>query len=267
VGEDQAVRAVLLAAVLLLHVPAAIAQAQLPQQQIQSPSRNYLGFGIAYAQYPLYTLLQREPVQKELKLTQAQKARIAQAQAEFDKHGPVRNQEHQQKRQAAAQAGASEQELHLLDASYTAESLTLLDGLLMKPLDKSQRVRLGQLRIQVEGPMALLRPEVQERLNLDPAQVALIRGVITTGREELIAVSALPDKLAEQGSSFRSPEQVRELNKSKDYQAEVAKSKQAALKSRASTMQKIRKLLTKGQRARYESLAGPPFDVLQSPKK
>jgi hypothetical protein len=256
-----------MAAALLLQVPTTAVPAQVPQQRTQSPWRNYLGFGIAYAQYPLYTLLEREPVQKELKLTETQKARIAQVQAEFHKDSAARVQEYRQKRQAAVQAGASPEELRFLASSSTAGSTTLLDELLMKALDKSQPIRLAQLRIQVEGPMAFLRPEVQERLNLDEAQVALIRGVVTGGREELIAVSALPERFAAQVASPRSPEQVRELNQSEDYQAEVDKSKQAALKSRASTMQKIRKLLTKGQRARYESLAGPPFDMLKSQKK
>jgi hypothetical protein len=206
-------------------------------------------------------------VQKELKLTDSQKARIKEAQAEFDKQSSVREQEHQQKRQAAIQAGASQEQVGLLDSSFSAESLAQLDAVLMKPLDKGQRVRLVQIQVQVEGPMAFLRPEVQDRLNLDEAQVALIREIVAGGRDELIAVSALPERFAEQVSSRQTRQQLGELGQSDDYQAAVAKSKEAALKSRASTMQKIRKLLTKGQRARYENLAGPPFDVLKSPKK
>jgi hypothetical protein len=66
----------------------------------------------------------------------------------------------------------------------TSPLLTVLDG--------RQLARLQQLQLRADGPWALMRPEVQDRLRMSPEQVELANGIFKQGREAIAKSATLP---------------------------------------------------------------------------
>jgi hypothetical protein len=130
----------------------------------------------------------------------------------------------------------------------------------MKVLDRRQRTRLEQIKLQMEGPYAFTRPEFQERLNMDQGQIEAVTAIMLEGREEAIRVSALPRNML--NTYFGAPSERTKLTESDGYQSELDKARQAAVKARAATMQRIAKVFTKKQRENYQKMLGEPFDIL-----
>ena len=254
---------------------AALGQVPLPvENQVSKPSpqldgrqrgRSYLGFGIQFAFYSMSTLLERETIQKELKLSDEQKSKLKKAESVVAKIQKEREEDRVGKRQELLNAGATPQEIALFDSSLVAEARNSGDTAALTVLNKNQRERLKQIQLQLEGPMAFLRDDLQKKLNIDEDRGREILRIVMQGRENLINASALPENSAREFQGVLTQDQRRALSQSKDFQAKVGKSKEAAIKSRASTMQSIGKLLTKNQRARYQNMLGNPFDALSPP--
>jgi hypothetical protein len=261
----------MLRAAVAVPVLIALAASSAAAQTQDAPPRTSLlksgflgaGYEVGYSMKDL--LLQREPVQKELKLTDDQLARLKKTQAEVDQYALRRRQEQasllkalraqgdRQAYEAALQERQQKSRAHLL--LLTSEE----DGPLMKVLDRRQRTRLEQVQIQLEGPMAFTRPQVQERLNLSPDQIEAIGAIIEEGRAAIARAAEIPAGVLPAGQL--TPEVRRTMLESKTAKAEIDKGREAVLKARRSTMQMIAKILTRKQRERYEAMLGEPFDM------
>ncbi len=138
----------------------------------------------------------------------------------------------------------------------------------LKVLNNHQRTRLGQLQIQLEGPLAFLREEFQLRLNMSPGQIELINQLIEQGyaissaelsrlRDTLIAIR-LRDK-AKSKQPAGGPPASPSPSLKKAQQPVVKKGMEANSELRGSLMREIFKHLTKVQRENYKKLIGKPF--------
>jgi hypothetical protein len=128
----------------------------------------------------------------------------------------------------------------------------------MGSTSRGQFARLEQIHYQILGPQAFSRPEVQQRLNLDPDQVQEIRMIIRQARTETRAAATIPPGVLTE--SF-TREEFLAAKESKAYKDGLKGAREAALKARLSAMRAIAKVLTKGQRAKYEKMVGEPFDI------
>jgi hypothetical protein len=258
-------------AAIAVPVLIALAATAVSAQTQDAPPRTsllksgFLGAGYEAGYSMKDMLLEREPVQKELKLTDDQLARLKKTQAEVTQYELRQRQEHnallkglraqgdRQAYEAAVQELSQKSRADLL--SLTRES----EGPLMKVLDRRQRTRLEQILLQSEGPMAFTRPQVQERLNLSPDQIEAIGAIIEEGRAAIARAAEIPAGVLPAGQL--TPEVRRTLVESKAARAEIDKGRETVLKARRSTMQMIAKVLTRKQRERYEAMLGEPFDM------
>jgi hypothetical protein len=218
--------------------------------------------GVEPALYPRLVLFQRPEVQTELKLTPTQKARWAELDQERQQASERQGQELRKSRQELGNP-PDPQALAVLNESLRAiqaDRQKQDEAILRKVLDRPQFTRLGEIQLQAEGPMAFTRHEIQERLNLGPDQVELIEEVVARGREAVrnaavVSTEVVPTRLTREKS--------RALLESKTSKSAIGKARDDAVKARKTTMQEIAKLLTKGQRAKYEAMVGEPFDFLK----
>ena len=235
-----------------------------PAGQVQAD----LGLGLNGVAVDTFLLVRDKAVQEELKLTDAQKKRIEDAAIDFRRKAEssratllerarnVAPEEARQARQEALQAWAE----NLTTFKAGAEKS------LSRVLEPRQRTRLLQIRLQAEGPLAFNRPEVLDRLNLDPDQLASIQEIVTGGRSQMIAASLVPAPApappptpaatsSATGGTKGNPEESKEFR-------EVVKSRRtAAIDAHGGAMRAIFKLLTKGQRATYLKMTGEPFNL------
>jgi Spy/CpxP family protein refolding chaperone len=241
---------------------AALAQKPGVSQDRPLPQPNHLGPGLLFARYATGSLLQNPEIQEELKLTPDQKDRLKAVEGDIQRLAERHTLEVQEARQRLRDSGAGPQEVSALAARANESAQPLREereARLMKVLSRDQRERLEQIRLQAEGPMAFTRPEVQERLNMDPDQVALIAANVTEGRTTLSREAALPPEV--RPPLTPSAEERQRVLDSRAYKAAVEKSRATALQVRTKTMQAIAKVLTKKQRATYQSLLGEPFGL------
>jgi hypothetical protein len=137
----------------------------------------------------LIMLVTQPSVQKELKLTDAQGQKIARIDGQLKK-------EVEQARNLLApkpdpgggplvlspeMARAGMEEMKQATQALHAEA----DVAVMRELQRAQRTRLEQIKLQADGPLAFERPEVLERLNLQAPQVELIQAILADGRGQM----------------------------------------------------------------------------------
>ncbi|MFO0908073.1 MAG: Spy/CpxP family protein refolding chaperone [Isosphaeraceae bacterium] len=217
-----------------------------------------LGIGQMYSLTPDAVLLENAAVRSELKMTPEQVKALKTIEEEqyrnlekFRTELIARMKEAQEAGDANQLSALSKQGIELRDSlvARTEEATR-------KSLTKSQLTRLREIQLQAEGPLALTRPEIQERLNLDEDQVGLIRGIIDEGRNSFREAVSSPMR-----ELRNKPGNPRSATGSKEYQEAAAKGRENATKSRQETMQKIGKVLTRKQRQTFDRLLGEPFDL------
>lgn len=238
-----------------------------PGQPAAQPSwqlRAALGLGLGGQAVDTFVLVRYPAVQEELKLTNAQKKRVEGVAIEYGRKGRSSLAAFRERARDVAPEEVRRARQEALQA--WAENLTTLkaetEKALSKALEPHQRTRLLQIRLQAEGPLAFNRPEMLDRLNLDPDQVASIQEIVAGGRSQMIAASLVPAppptpaaRPPATGETTGKPEESKEFR-------EVVKSRRtAAIDARGGAMQAIAKLLTKGQRANYLKMTGEPFDL------
>jgi hypothetical protein len=229
--------------------------------------RGYLGPGVQFARHAKSLLLGYPAVEEEIKLSPAQKSRLKEIDDELRRSVERATKEARDRMEAYKknrQANGQQYEPDVLsalgqeDAAARGPVIAGAEAARVKALDRRQRARLDQIQLQAEGPTALTRPEIQERLNMSPEQSEAIGAIVAQGREELVRVSALPPELMPYAML---PAQRAAVTKSKEYKSAVEKSRAAALKARGATMQMIAKVLTRKQRETYQKMLGEPFDL------
>ncbi len=213
-------------------------------------------------------LLQTPSVQKELKLTEEQIARLKRAMLEA---GPIeerKGRENRQLQMRLTKAGDREG-LAALEREGMKQVYTLTregERPLLQLLDSHQRARLEQLQLQADGPMAFMRPEIQDRLKMSSEQVNVVKAICDLGRQAVAASATLPAgaKPIPRGLTF---EKRAEMLKSKDFGEQVETVRQQVVVARNSTMREIAANLNKEQRATFEQMLGARFEFPRAMEK
>jgi hypothetical protein len=242
-------------------------------------------------------------VQAELKLTDAQKQKIA----KIDKQ--LKEQAEQTRNLMAPNPGqgggpafvnpdmirAGMEEMKQTIRALHSEA----DAVVMRELQKKQRTRLEQIRLQVDGPLAFERPEVLEALNLQAPQIELIQAILADGRGQMEQSGGTMVRVAGPGSGPAygpgpgpgagpgaggapgagaglglgvgpggtppSPDELKKKVASKEFQDQIKAQFEKRRKERQGVrdqmMQAIGKVLTRVQRANFNKLLGEPFDL------
>ncbi len=118
-------------------------------------------------------LLTQEPVQEDLKLSDEQKSQLKTFNQKLDEQ----RKEMFSKNQDGARPSREE-----MRANFEAMNEQTNTGI-AKILKKDQRVRLNQISLQQEGPLAVARPEIAEKLNMSPEQMEQIQGIMDQAQE------------------------------------------------------------------------------------
>jgi hypothetical protein len=163
---------------------------------------------------------------------------------------------------------------------------------LAKILSRGQMNRLRQIQLQLEGPSALVRPEIAEKLNLDELQVGQIRELMNERRQ------AQRQSFAARGNIFRElrpnnqnagggrnagnagnnngggnggngnrggnrrfdPEAFRKLMEQPEVKAKMEEFRAAQENIENQFLAAVVRLLGPRQRANYKKMVGAPFD-------
>jgi hypothetical protein len=225
-----------------------------------------LGPGVETGLYTKGSLLDMPLVREELNLTADELSLLGRVRAG---NNPVqRNPGQQRQRQLRELRNQGKLEAAAALRAEGFRSVFLLtresEVPLVEALDTRQRDRLEQIQLQADGPMAFLRPEIQERLVITPEQLRAIKEVHERGRRAIEQAATVPADVLSEGKGL-GRERGTALMESKAMQSEVEKGRQAVLKARQDTMRKIGKLLTKNQRAHLKKMLGAPFDFTKKP--
>lgn len=237
------------------------AQDQDPPPRASLLKRGLLGAGVELGRYNKSDLLQLPRVQNELNLTDAQKVRLKEAEIESKKIAKRQSIESNARVQAARETGDSEAfQIAMNQITDYTNAFTLPHEIpLLKVLDRGQRLRLDQIQLQAEGPVALTRPEILRKLNFSPAQIELITAIVDEGREAVNDAATVPAEVLPSKGRLTA-EQKAELLKSKSFATQIDRGRSAVRKARDTTMLRIAKVMTKGQRSNFQKMRGEPFD-------
>jgi Spy/CpxP family protein refolding chaperone len=168
-------------------------------------------------------------------------------------------------------------------------------------LNKAQVNRLKQIQLQLEGPEALVRREdVQEKLNIDEAQVAMMQEIVNenrnlgreTGRARrdmmkvaFARINPNPGNDGQDGGNGNggiggnngngnngggrggrgnfNPEAMKKVMEDPQVKAQMEQIQNQEQKLSAQFAVAVNKVLTPRQRSMYKQMLGPPFDRSQ----
>jgi Spy/CpxP family protein refolding chaperone len=247
-------------------------------------------------------LLKMPAVQKDIKLSPAQLKQLKALQ-EKATQAYKENNEKSQALLAQLNENSDPEEVQALRQQSRLsmrEISAQVDQANLALLDRNQRERLNQLRLQLEGPLAFIDPPLQERLNLSPEQLDQIGEVIVQGREQLSQIRERGQQTLSRGFLPKSedipagskeakparkpslknedvpprPEEVKtpkaqdgrtvrmiDPSKIDGLRSSLNDLSKQADQNRGAMILRIEKILTKRQRATYQKLLGAPFDV------
>lgn len=182
----------------------------------------------------LLVILMAPTVQKELKLTEAQKTRVYDLTREAG--GRVRDMF-----QSMMQTGGgfNPQAMLLAGARLRQEHESTIHQL----LDKTQRERFEQIVLQVEGAFALARPELAEELRLSEKQTQQVQGTLV--QMQIAQRQMLMNARASGAMDNMQLDQIA----------------QATGKVREAAGKQLAGILNGKQKAAFNRLCGEPFDL------
>jgi hypothetical protein len=186
-------------------------------------------------------MLATQEVQKELGLTDEQKAKVKDLGREVREQ--LRSALGNFNFQELQSLSREEREKRLGEARKKAEAAgKAVEDKLAKILDAKQLERLGQLRLQREGPAALARPRIADQLGLSDDQKAEIKKILAEARP-LVAAA---------GAQKPSPDQLRDFF--------------SRMQERRSKMQSdLLAVLSDQQKAKWTEIRGKDFKFPQRP--
>jgi hypothetical protein len=196
----------------------------------------------------LLALVNHPAVQDELKLTDDQKAKVKDL---ASKRTAARARKPGSGSSKPAASSSSAKTSDGSNAPAVGASGSSLPKPLDDLLDADQRKRLGQIALQVEGPLALARPDVAKKINLSAAQVKKVQTIVVETRNQIAQLGApttpptdKPDPGADPGRPDQPPDR-----------AQVDGLRQAA------GARVTDEVLKPAQKEAFNQLLGPPFDV------
>ena len=226
----------------------------VPAGAQEAPSFEVWDFGVVPRPSVLRVLIRMESVQKELKMTDAQKKeQEAILQRTMQKIQQARRENKDQAKFFAAREAIFKE----VEAAAKAKA---------KP---EQYERLDQIQLQAQGPLAFNRgdstamadagPPMTERLKLSDDQVRRIRTITEDGDKEIQKAASFPIPLDPKEKP--TSETIRKFVESPEFQAAKQKASQAGRDTWAGVIRRIEEVLTDAQRDSYHKLIGAPFDM------
>jgi Spy/CpxP family protein refolding chaperone len=207
-------------------------------------------------------LLRTSQVQKELKLTEEQKgkiARIGEQTKEFKKQVESAHGKGQEKGKPKAVDPAAKEAERLARDAMNADLAVVerqTDRQINAVLDTQQRARLTQIVLRVKGPSAFLTPELIDALNLGPDQVEMIREILDgmkVAQEQYKESQKRAFELVKGSGDF-------DLEKIRKEQ-QKGQTRAYAYKLSKQVMPQIGRVLTRRQREKYNRMIGESFDL------
>ncbi|MFO0907620.1 MAG: Spy/CpxP family protein refolding chaperone [Isosphaeraceae bacterium] len=138
------------------------------------------------------------------------------------------------------------------------------DAIYSKILTKTQIARLREIDLQRQGPMAVMRPDMQERLNIGPDQVEQLQMVMQQSRDSM---GQFFSSQRDNFQRFRTPdggfdrEAAKAYRESPEGKAQQEQMQKKGEEMRDTTVRAISKVLTKGQKEKFNKMLGKPFDL------
>jgi hypothetical protein len=246
-------------------------------------------FGNAMGQFGFAktTLIMMPPVQEELKLTDDQKKKIREWQEGLRKKGEEMGRAMREKNGPDPFKAAENQPITARIGQFTSmmnqvgSFLKENENGLAKILNAPQRKRLSQISLQMEGITALTKPEIVEALGMVDEEVEQVQQILNQSRAQQTAawigsmMSMRPPRPNPSAASASDPKAKAGEPANPEVEAKARAAREKAMKQNFETMRdrtdqiqnqavkQISEVLSKAQRAKFESLMGPPFD----PKK
>jgi hypothetical protein len=216
--------------------------------------------------HPLWRIIQSPEVQEELGLSDDQRTRLAKIERQGDERSRQVEEASRRERQSLG-ADPDAEVLRAIQQRASNDQAALAreaEAEQLRVLDRRQRARLEQIRLQADGPMAFLRsPELRDRLNLDPDQVQAIAEAVRQGTAEEKARAAASQQVLVEATA-PDPDTPNRRNflpgKREAVAAEYERLGKDTARIRRSVEQAVDKALSKKQRAAYRALCGEPFD-------
>jgi hypothetical protein len=177
-------------------------------------------------------------VQKELKLTDAQKNEVY-------KLSRTAGQKFRDFTQAMMLSRGNGNPQATMAAGHKLRQE--IDAEVAKILDAKQNERLKQIALQAEGPLAVARPEIASKLNLNQAQKQAVQEVMLELQQS-------------QAQMFMQVRQSAMLNGRPDP-SQFAQMRQMTANLREEAVQHIGQVLDKKQKSNFNKMLGEPFDI------
>ncbi len=206
---------------------------------LQSPAFVVRDFGAVPRSAHQRVLLKNDAIQKELKITDAQKTEHASIERRFAQESVKAGQ-----RQAPNVAKARETRLALNK---------LEDGAIVATLTAQQRKRLDQIQLQAQGPLAfaaqgkdtvgLVEPPLSERLELTEEQTRRARAIFQESAKQIEKAASFPIVLAS-ANGQPTAEAIRRLVESPQFQAEKDQAAKAGREATAAVVRRIEEILS-----------------------
>jgi len=134
-------------------------------------------------------------------------------------------------------------------------------------LTKAHKDRLTEIELQREGPLAVTRPDIAEKLKITPEQSAQIQAIQTQSRDAQRqtfqqSMQQVNQQFQNADGSFNR-QAMQEFMQSPAGQEMMQQRQVVAEQSREQMIAAIGNVLTKKQKDAYKKLLGKPFDVAQ----
>jgi hypothetical protein len=179
----------------------------------------------------MVVVLMAPAVQKELNLTEDQKTKVF----ELAREASQRSREFFQA--ALRSGGANPQALLAAGMRLRQEN----ERAALKLLEPKQKDRAEQILLRVEGPIAVARPELAEKLNLNPTQVRQVQMTVL----QMMQAQREMAQNAGFGAGDGSP----------------SPSRSGATELRMAAGRQVGRILDAKQKAAFTKLLGEPFDI------
>ncbi len=178
-------------------------------------------------------VLMAPAVQTELKLTDDQKTQVFELAREAQQRG-------RERLQAMLQSGNPQ--AFLAAGLQIRKENEAAAGKLLKP---EQKARVDQIMLQVEGPLAVVHPDVAEKLNMTPKQNQQVQA---TMMQMALAVRQMVMEQAQAGNGFAAL-------------GPAGLPREAMTRVRAAATQQLGRILDAKQKFRFNAMLGAPFDL------
>jgi hypothetical protein len=200
-------------------------------------------------------LITWKAIQDELKLSPAQVARIKAINADYDR-------ERQKLARDMSKPGGRLAPAAL--AEWITSVRTEQEAAIAGVLSRGQSTRLEQIALQIEGQRCVARPEIAERIGLEPGQLEMIKEILahmkaTQDQQWTLRLGQIDAAGPGSAKPKTTDTKKKVALQSRPDPVELAHLEQVQIEDAA--VRQIRRVLTRGQRNTLTKLMGKPFDL------